>query len=135
MAAEEVLVGGKSLDWIFQQIAENNDEKALNAAQDIIRSASDRELRSEFISLVTKYQTAKDSVEMHTAFEDIISYVKRQYALILIQGFRFGQGYQQKIANEAFATILKGAAAQAEAEALKLKEEKSSEDTGTASAN
>ena len=114
MTEEAVLPGGKSLDWVFQQIAEHNDSRATDAADEIIKTAGDRDLRSELIKLVTDYQKAKDSIEMHNAFEAIVRYTKAQYGLILVQGFRMGQGYQQKVANEAFKEILAGAATQAE---------------------
>lgn len=120
--------GGKSVDWLFQEIAENNDQRATNAATEIIRTANDRELRSAMVKLVTEYQTAGDSVKMHDAMEAIIQYIKEQYALIGCQFFRMGQGYQQKIANAAFKDILEGAAKAAEAEGLKKGEEIQEED-------
>ena len=123
------LPGGKSIDWLFQEIAEHNDQRATNAAGEIIRSANDRELRSAMVKLVTDYQTAKDSVKMHDAMEAIIQYVKEQYALIGCQFFRMGQGYQQNVANEAFKQILEGAAKAAEEDGLKKAEEIKEEDS------
>jgi len=122
-------VNGKDLDWTFQQIAEHNDERAMDAAKDIINTANDRDLRSQMIRLVTEYQTGKDSVAQHDAFEDIITYIKAQYGLILIQGFRFGQGYQKKVSNEEFSNILQMAteASKREAELKEGKEEQSEE--------
>ena len=127
----EELVGGKDLNWIFQQIAEKNDETALEAASEIIRSANDRELRSDLVVVATKYQSAKDSVAMHDAMEELVGYTKKQLALILIQGFRMGQGYQQKIANDAFKEILQGASEQVK----KSTEKESKESSETKSKN
>lgn len=115
---------GKDLDWIFQQIAECNDSRATDAAKDIINTANDRDLRSQMIRLVTEYQTGKDSVAQHDAFENIITYLKDQYGLILIQGFRFGQGYQKKVSNEEFTNILRLAT-----EAAQLKAEQNNNST------
>lgn len=128
---EQVLPGGKSLDWVFQQIAEHNDQRATEAADELIRTAGDREMRTELAKLVIGYQKAKDSIEMHDAMEKIVQYAKSQYSLILIQGFRMGQGYQQKIANESFKEILANAAQQAE-DVAKAKDEA---DKGTESEN
>lgn len=107
------LPGGKSVDWVFEQIAEHNDEKATEAADELIRTAEDKDLRTSMIKLVTAYSTAKDSIKMHETMEELIGYIKKQYGLILIQGFRFGQGYQQKVSNEQFTKVLKDAAAKA----------------------
>lgn len=126
---EQILPGGKSLDWVFKQIAEHNDERATAAANDLIKTAGDREMRTEFTKLVTKYQKCKDSIEMHTAMEDVIQYAKSQYGLILVQGFRMGQGYQQKIANDAFKEILSDAAKKAD----DASKEQSEDESGTKS--
>ena len=64
------------------------------AAREIINSVSDRDLRMEYTVLVTNYQTAKTSIEMHTAFEALIEHVKKQYSMIYAQGFVMACGYQ-----------------------------------------
>jgi len=103
------LAQDKSLDFIIKNIAEGDGETSFNAGMEILNSASDRDLRTQMTKLVTEYQGAKNSVDMSEAFEDIIEYTKKQMALIIVQGFRFGQTYQSNIDKEIFEGILKKA--------------------------
>lgn len=126
MGAE--LPGGESLDWVFKTIAENNGPEGVEAAAKLIQTANDREMRTEVVKRITEYQKAEDSIKMHEASEELIAYIKKQFSLILIQGFRMGQGYQQKISHEAFKDVLAGATAQYEKD-LASKEKESEEKT------
>lgn len=74
---------------------------ALEGSVSVIGSVSDQEMRTEYTNLVTTYQSAEDSKTMHTAFEAIINHVKKQYAMIYLQGFAMGKSFQQELFKEA----------------------------------
>ena len=117
------LAEDKSLQYIINNIAEGDGETSFGAGLEIINSANDRDLRTGLTQLVTEYQSAKDSVAMSEAFEDLMEYVKKQFALIIVQGFRFGQTHQSNVDKEIFENILRSAQSAVTAEEESAKKE------------
>lgn len=89
------------LDSVCERMLSKIDDlDALEAASSLIISTNDRGLRSELIKLVTQYQSAKDSIQMNDAFEDLVKYNKQQYAAIVLQGFLLGVSYYKNVINK-----------------------------------
>ena len=73
----------------------------VEAAQEIVNSVTDKDMRHEFMSLLLKYNQAKDSVQQDGHFNDLIMHVKRQYALIYSQGFDLGKDFSDTLFKQA----------------------------------
>ena len=56
-----------TLQALNEKLASNDPVQTIEAAMTIIKSVEDREMRTEYTVLVTKYQGAKDSGEMMNA--------------------------------------------------------------------
>lgn len=93
-----------------------DESEVMTAAKAIVNSVPDADLRKEITKLVTDYQLAKDSVEMHATFEAIVQYCKNQYASIYAQGFNLGSSYQIEIFNQSLAAVIKQQSQQIEEE-------------------
>lgn len=94
---------------LLKTIAETEGKEALNASKQILKNADDRVLRNEVINFQTAMISAKNSDEQDKVSDSLIDFMKDQMALIYIQAFRHGQGYQIKVDKEEFKKILEEA--------------------------
>lgn len=97
---------------LCEQMSSPDLLESMEGAQKVINSTSDAELRTEYTTLITAYQTAEEMEDILKAFDAIVNHIKKQYTMIYLQGFVMGKSYQEQLFKEA---VLAAQIAQAEA--------------------
>jgi hypothetical protein len=85
---------------LCRDLNSEDQQKVMDAATMVVNTTPDLEYRNKYMLLVTNYQTAKDSIEMNKAFEELIQYTKSQFVSIYAQGFALGASYKDHVFQE-----------------------------------
>ena len=110
------------LQWLFGKIAEGEGQESIDAAMEIINSAPDSVMHSEFTNFMLAMMQAKTSTEQDEVINSLKLYFKKQMGLLFIQAFTYGQKYQHAIDLVVIPQSIEKALEEAEMESY-LKEE------------